>query len=42
MTHLAFSESPPPDQGEAVTWGDHVTDEDYRSAHHTADKDKRP
>ena len=34
MTHLALSESPPDHEDPSVTWGDHVTDDDYRAAHH--------
>jgi hypothetical protein len=33
MTHLALSETIPAEEGPAVTWGDHVTDEEYRAAH---------
>jgi quercetin dioxygenase-like cupin family protein len=33
MAHLALSEKAPPDEGAPVTWGDHVTDEEYRIAH---------
>ena len=33
MAHLALSETIPPDEGAPVTWGDHVTDDEYRTAH---------
>jgi hypothetical protein len=33
MTHLALSETIPAEEGPAVTWGDHVTDEEYGAAH---------
>jgi quercetin dioxygenase-like cupin family protein len=33
MTHLALSETIPAEEGPVVTWGDHVTDEEYRAAH---------
>jgi len=35
MTHLALSETGAPEDGPAVTWGDHVTDDEYRTAHET-------
>jgi quercetin dioxygenase-like cupin family protein len=33
MTHLALSESIPESEGSTVTWGDHVTDQEYHAAH---------
>jgi quercetin dioxygenase-like cupin family protein len=33
MTHLALSETLPEKEGPAVTWGDHVTDTEYQTAH---------
>jgi hypothetical protein len=33
MTHLALSETLPEEEGPAVTWGDHVIDTDYQTAH---------
>ena len=33
MTHLALSETVPDEEGPTVTWGDHVTDDEYRAAH---------
>lgn len=32
MTHLALSEITTQDEGPAVTWGGHVSDDDYRTA----------
>jgi hypothetical protein len=32
MTHLALSETVPEEEGPTVTWGDHVTDEEYAAA----------
>jgi quercetin dioxygenase-like cupin family protein len=31
MTHLATSGAPGPGEGPAVTWGDHITDEEYNA-----------
>jgi hypothetical protein len=33
MTHLALSVTPPEEEGPAVTWGEHVTDPEYQTAH---------
>lgn len=33
MAHLALSESIPESEGSTVTWGDHVTDQEYQTAH---------
>jgi quercetin dioxygenase-like cupin family protein len=32
MIHLALSETVPEEEGPTVTWGDHVTDEEYAAA----------
>jgi quercetin dioxygenase-like cupin family protein len=33
MTHLALTETVPSEEGPPVTWGDHITDIEYRAAH---------
>jgi quercetin dioxygenase-like cupin family protein len=38
MEHLALSESVPPEDGPTVTWGEHVSDDDYRQAHQSIDE----
>jgi quercetin dioxygenase-like cupin family protein len=42
MTHLALSETVPDEEGPTVTWGDHVTDTEYRAAHNTLHQEHGP
>jgi len=42
MTHLALSEAPIPDECPAVTWGEHVRDDEYRTACLTARRQEDP
>jgi hypothetical protein len=39
MTHLALSETAP-NEGPAVTWGDHVSDTEYRAAYEALHEDR--
>jgi hypothetical protein len=42
MTHLALSETVPGEEGPTVTWGDHVTDTEYRAANNTLHQEHGP
>lgn len=42
MEHLAISASLAPEDRATVTWGEHVSDADYRHAHSTDNADEGP